>query len=259
MIDYKLDGPTRNALDTQTGNKSGVAYWYDGTYYITNEEHLTFLASLGIYSLDVPSLLTTIKNLAINSNIENNDLEKILGRNIQFNDLLDVRISNLLPGQLLVVDTDGKITNRPKADFQDVRSSILFNTTGLGEEDDEDDDDDEDEHNNAITWNTIEELELISNSTEISKYRVMANLVASVKSNNRNFYFSIFVNSTERTEITQEFRFNRKNDEKSITIIEYIDNISPGDKISVRVKKGSGNSTTLSINRRSFSIEEIIQ
>ena len=186
-------------------------------------------------------------------------LEEAIGQEVTINDISNVQIADVQEGDQILIDSSGNIVNVPKPDFQWARSSDLFATNGYGVDDDydDDDDDDDDERENAAQWNEIESMSLITRNAELASYRITANMVASVQSNGRRFIFSIFCNSTEITNITQEFRFDQGNDQKSITIIEYLDNVPPGTKISVRAKRGSGNSTTLSVFRRTLSIEEI--
>ena len=264
MTDYRLDGPIKTALDSATNDEPNIAYWRDDedVYYITNEAHLNYLNNLGIYSIDVTNIINALQNLLINKEIvTKTELEEELGREVKFAELSNVHIeSPVEEPELLVFTSEGKVMNKPKPDFQYSKNNILFATTGRGADEDEDegeDDDDEDAHNNALTWNTIESMELRTTNNEVSDYRVTANMVASVSNNGRRMMFSIFVGAVEQEDITQEFRFDQGNDQKSITIIEYLKDVKPNTKITVRAKKGSGNSTTLSVFRRTLSIEQI--
>jgi len=263
-MDYKLDGPTKTALDDATNNQPEIAYWRseDEAVWVTNEAHLTFLNRLGIYTIDVANIVASLAKLEINQVDEPmTALEEAIGQEVTINDISNVQIADVQEGDQISVDSSGNIVNVPKPDFQWNRSSSLFATNGYGVDEDEDydddDDDDDDERENAAEWNEIESMALVTRNAELASYRITANMVASVQSNGRRFIFSIFCNSTEITQITQEFRFDQGNDQKSITIIEYLDNVPPGTKISVRAKRGSGNSTTLSVFRRTLSIEEI--
>lgn len=263
MIDYKLDGPIKTALDAATNNKAFIAYWrcMEGNFLVTNRAHLEYLDSLGIYSIDVDSVINALEALEINEDqVNKTDLERELGREISLNEISNVHIDKESKStELLVVTPEGKIVNKPKLDFQYTRDNLLFATTGRGADfdEDEDDDDDEDAHNNAITWNTIDSMVLYTNNKEVANYRITANFVASTSNNGRKMVFSVFVGAIEQEDITQEFRFDQGNDQKSITIIEYLEGIAPNTKISIRAKKGSGNSTTLSVFRRTLSVEEI--
>lgn len=267
MADYKLDGPIKAALDTATNNVQQIAYWRDdeNTVWLTNRAHLEYLNSLALYTIDVDDVISALQNLEINQSAgDPSPIEEVAGGPVLLQDLSDIQVESPTPGDLLTWDSDGKIKNFPKPDLQYKHTNTLFATTGGGE-DDEDLlqsftnvlEDNEDDEENASKWSVIGKAYLTANCVDTADYKITINFVCSVANNNRSFVFGIFKNNQEIENFSQEFNFSRKDDQKSITIIEYIKDVKKGDIISLRAKKGSGSSSTLSVYRRSIFLEEL--
>ena len=67
---YQLDTAIQTTLDTASSPQVGVYYWEDEfNNKFTSEGHLEYINSLGIYSIDVNSIMSSLKILPNNSNI----------------------------------------------------------------------------------------------------------------------------------------------------------------------------------------------
>ena len=265
MTDLKLDGVTKALLDTATGGNHDIAYWFESPYYITNEQHLNYINSLGVYSIDVAARISHLESLEINLKDEDKTpLEIAVQADVNLTDLSDIEILDAEPGDILTWDSTGIIKNFPKPDVQYKHSKTLYATNGGGE-DDQDFlnsftnilEDQQSDIDNAAEWAVIGKAYLTANCGDKANYKITVNFVCSVSNNNRSFKFGIFCNNKEIEDFTQEFYFNKKDDYKSITIIEYIKDVKKGDIISLRATKGSGKSSTLSVYRRSIFLEEL--
>ena len=171
------------------------------------------------------------------------------------------KVEELKEGQLLIVQ-NGVIINYPQPDVQYKHTNILWSTTGEGEDDLfwdtlSDAEDTVLDKTNAASWNIIGRAYLTANCVDIADYKVTTNFICNVSNNNRAMQFGIFINSKEIESFTQEITFGRNNEQKSITIIEYIRNVKKGDVISLRTKRGNSSKTTLSVGRRSIFLEEL--
>lgn len=263
MTDLILTGPIKSALDSATNNKPNIAYWKDEDVFITNRKHLEYINSLGVYVIDVDNIINALEALSINQvDTSIPVVEQIIGQPIKLEDLSGINISNPDVNHFITWDLKGNLINSPPPDVQYKHSNLLWATTGEGEDTNFWDtlsfiEDTQVDRDNAAKWNIVSNCYLTANCVDISDYKVTLNFVCSVSSNNRAMKFGIFKNSKELETFTQEFNFSEKDEQKSISIVEFIGDVKKGDVISLRAQQAGNKRTTLSVGRRSMFIEEL--
>lgn len=238
---YKLDGATKASLDVTTAPRTAIYYWIESQIAYTNYAHLTFINNLGIYNVDVDTILNSLANLSENKSAEqdNKSIENIVGQSVNIEQLSNVSIENAVEGDYIVF-RNGKIRNQTPAHHDFDRSSELWSIFT---------------DNN---WDEIPGLCVETSNIDTDDYKFTISMNCSSSSNDRYVLLSVFIEEEEQTHITDEYYFKDKNETNPITITDRLFNVPPGSKITVKVKRGKGNGTTFKVTRRCFFADEII-
>lgn len=245
LIVYHVDGATAIDMDAASSPNTAVYYWLDGTDKLTNRQHLEYINSLGVYTIDVDNTIKYLAGLVENDEAYNSteDVESIIGTTLNLGGLSNVEITNPQEGDHIEFQfVGGKFVNVNMPREQHVRANDLWSV-----------------YMREGVWTAIDSLDITTNNLDTHDYKVEFNFLAEVTNNSRTIRLGVFVDNYLYEDISQYIRFDQGYDDKSITIIDVIENVAPGTRIRLAAQRPHGYSgTTFRVHRRTMFLNEFI-